>query len=173
MSRLALLCFGTDLVEHLDIVRCLEPIHQKKPLSLRLLERILQLVGPVGRVDIHENYSRFRSGELGDDPFRYIGGPYCQTIAFFEPQADESLGCPIDLALELAVRVSESLVKRDNCVVFRIGFRNFIEHIADGLSNEWFLGTPERITTRDFGWHGIVTRSLYEYNTILHRVSRR
>jgi hypothetical protein len=96
-------------------------------------------VGPVGRVDIHENYSCFRRGELGDDPFRYISGPYCQTITFFEPQADESFGCPIDFALELAVRVSGALVKRDYRIVFRVGFRNFIEHIADGLSNKWFL----------------------------------
>ena len=170
LARLSRPGLGTDLVEHLHVVRAFKVVHEQQGLCLRLTQSILQFVRPVGGVDVHHDDARFCRGELGDDPFRQVCGPYSEAVALLEAQSDETLRGAVQLLLQFAIGVSRSLVDGYNCVAIRVFFRYFIEHIADGLSNKRFLRAAKSIAVRDFACHEVAFQSLRGYNSILRQV---
>ena len=66
---------GADLVDHRPVVRGLERRRRDQRLAARLPQRVGQLGGAVGRVDVDEDHPELRGRELGRRPTRRSWAP--------------------------------------------------------------------------------------------------
>ena len=75
--------------------------------------RELELVGAVRRVDVDEDRADASAGELEDRPFRAVGGPDADSIAFLDSEREQAPCDPLDLSGELGIGETHALMNRD------------------------------------------------------------
>jgi len=69
-----------QFAQHADIVRGLEPLGEDQRLAADLVERVFQFGDAIGRIDIDQDETRLRGGELGQHPFRIVGRPDADAV---------------------------------------------------------------------------------------------
>jgi transposase len=77
-------------------------IRRDQRAAARLVERIVELVQPVGRVDAHQHQAGPRGGELRQHPFGVVGRPDADAVARLQPQGQETGGQPVDRVAKLS-----------------------------------------------------------------------
>ncbi len=115
VSRAAAAAAGgaaAQLAQHGEIVAGLEAGGGDQGPAADLVERVLELVGAVGRVDVDQDQAGLGGGELGDHPLRVVGRPDADPVAGLEAQRQQPARQAIRLALELAVGVARALCAR-------------------------------------------------------------
>jgi hypothetical protein len=69
-----------DLGDHRGIVGRLQPLRGDEQSGARLGEHELELAGPVGGVDVHQDRADLRGGVLGQHPFGAVRGPDAHPV---------------------------------------------------------------------------------------------
>ena len=84
------------VLDHVDVVRRLERRGGEQHPAARLGERVLQLVGAVGRVDVDEDHADLGRGVLQQRPLGVVRAPQPDPVARLEPEREEALGAAVD-----------------------------------------------------------------------------
>ena len=145
LARAARAELRRQLVNHAGIVGGLELRRDHEPRAAGLAERVLHLVQPIARVDIDEDRADLARGELRDGPLGAVRRPHADPLALLDPEGHEGPGTAVDLALELAIAVPESLLAADERLVVGIPGGGLVEQIADREAEERQLARPARI----------------------------
>ena len=136
---------GADLIDHADIIGRLEPVDEEQGLRFGLPEHVVELVGPVGGVDVDQDDAALGRGELDDDPLGDVGGPDGDPVALLVAQAQQALSGPVNLFLQLCPGVAQTLVFRNERFSLRELLRDLVEHVADRLADERLFRPLERV----------------------------
>ena len=136
---------GQELIEHADIIAGLELARGDERLAGDLVERIIGLGEPIGRIDIDQDQAGFGGGELGDHPFGIIGRPDAAPFAGFEPQRQKAGGEVIDLPLQLGIGPAHLLMAHDERVAVRPAPGRHVEEGAHGLADQRGVADPVHI----------------------------
>jgi hypothetical protein len=94
--------FRPDLVEHADVVARLELGRGDHQAGAGLDQRVGQLVGPVCRVDVHQDGAGLRCGDLDDRPLCAVRCPDPHPVPACDSGRDQRSCEPVTVALELA-----------------------------------------------------------------------
>ena len=118
-----------------------------------LAEDVLQLVGPVGRVDVDEDRAHLGRGELDDDPLRAVGGPDPDPVALLDAGGDEPSGRHVHVPLQLGPGPSGPLLDVDQRLPVREPRDRVVEVVADRLLDEGDVGLADGVGQSGFGGH--------------------
>ena len=80
-----------------EIVAGLEAGGGDQGAAADLVQRVFQLVGAVGRVDVDQDQAGLGGGELGHHPFGVVGRPDADPVAGLEAQRQQAGGEGVDL----------------------------------------------------------------------------
>ena len=69
-----------DLGDHRGVVGRLQPLRGDEQSGARLVQHELELAGPVGGVDVHQDRADLRGGVLGQHPFGAVRGPDAHPV---------------------------------------------------------------------------------------------
>lgn len=134
------------LVEHPDVVGGLEPPLDEERLDLGLLHGVLELVGPVCRVDVHHDGADLCRGELGEHPFRVVQRPYGDPVPALHVERHEGACQNVDALKEFRVSPADVLVNGDERIAVRMRRRDSVQHLTDGDAEQGYLRVPTRVT---------------------------
>ena len=87
-----------QLAQHGEIVAGLEAGGGDQGAAADLVQRVLQLVGAVGRVDVDQDQAGLGGGELRHHPLGVVGRPDADPVAGLEAQRQQAGGEGVDLA---------------------------------------------------------------------------
>ncbi len=141
LAGLRILELRGELVDHLRVLRALEPRHEDQRLHLGVLEPVLELMRLVRGVHRDEDRPDERRRELRDRPFGMVRRPYGDAVPLAHAERDEALRRRAAYFVELAVRVPHTRRKIDERLVVGIGLRDALEHMADRFAYERLFGT--------------------------------
>ncbi|MNN48506.1 hypothetical protein D3C81_1629880 [compost metagenome] len=88
--------FGQQAREHFMVIGGFERAGADQPLATGLLEHVLELTAAVGRVDVDQDRTDFRTGELGNRPLCTVGRPDAQPVTGLQPQGLQGAGMNVD-----------------------------------------------------------------------------
>ena len=126
--------------DHRRVVGRLERARRDEQPDPRLDQHVLQLVGPVGRVDADEDDADLGRGVLQLHPFRAVRGPDADAVALRDAAAQQAAGERIDLGAQLGVGESAAGGVLDQRVPVTVRRRGAIEVVADGLLEQRGVG---------------------------------
>jgi hypothetical protein len=84
-----------------------------KRLAGRGPKHVLEFENPVGRINIDQDQTGLRGGELDYGPLSTVGGPDPQPIAGKQAYLQESRGQLVSMALQLGIGPADLLAERD------------------------------------------------------------
>ena len=145
---------GRQLAQHADIVRGLEALGENQRLAADFVERVFQLGGAIGRIDVDQDQPGLGGGELGQHPFRIIGRPDADAVAGLEPERQQSGGELVDLVAQFAVGEPHLLVPHHQRRPSRMFVADRVEELADGLADQRHFAGAVDIALLE-GGHGV------------------
>ena len=140
LAGLRVLELRDDLVDHLRVLRALEPRDEDQRLHLGVLEPVLELVRLVRGVHRDEDRPDERRRELRDRPFGMVRRPHGDAVPLAHADRDEALRRRAAYFMELAVRVPDARGKIDERLVVGVRLRDALEHVSDRLADERLFG---------------------------------
>ncbi len=99
-----------DLLDHRCVVGRLERGRGDEHPAARLVERVLELGGAVGRVDVDEDHAGLGRRVLDEHPLAAVGTPDAQPVAGRQARGEQRPRGAVDLLVELRVGQAEVLV---------------------------------------------------------------
>ena len=127
---------GGELAQHGKIVAGLEAAGGHQRPAADLVQRVVQLVGAVGRVDVDQDQAGLGGGELGDHPLGIVGRPDADPVAGLEAQRQEPGGEGVDLGVQLGVGPADRLLAHDQGGPVGPAGGGTLEVGADGLADQ-------------------------------------
>ena len=127
---------GGELAQHGKIVAGLEAAGRHQRPAADLVQRVVQLVGAVGRVDVDQDQAGLGGGELGDHPLGIVGRPDADPVAGLEAQRQEPGGEGVDLGVQLGVGPADRLLAHDQGGPVGPAGGGTLEVGADGLADQ-------------------------------------
>ena len=100
--------------DELDVVGVLEPGREDQDGAAGLVQRVLELVAPVRRVDVDEDRADLRGRELHDHPLGAVRRPDPDPVASDDAGREQAASAAVDLGAELCVGPADPLVARDD-----------------------------------------------------------
>jgi hypothetical protein len=152
-----------DLLDHPRIVARLERRSRDEDLDRRLVEDVLQLVGPIGRVDVDEDRADLGRCVLHERPLGAVGRPDPDPVALDDPTAGEPAGQRVDVGGERGIRPALARCAVDQRLVFGEAGGRGVEVGRDRLVQEREVG----FAGRDRQGHGSGLSS--EVSKAVHR----
>ena len=131
---------GRDLLDHVHVVRRLERRGGEQHPAARLVERVGQLVGPVGRVDVDEDDADLRRGVLQQRPLGVVRAPQPDPVTRLEPEADQAPGAAAHPLAELGVGPAHTLMAGHEGLDVAVGGDGAGQVGADGLVEQRDVG---------------------------------
>ena len=122
---------GTERLEHRDVVAGAELGRHDQHAATGLIERILELLEAVGRVDVDENGADLGRGKLRNRPLSPVGCPDAHPLPPLETKGHQAAGTPVDLLPQLSIGVAEPLVAHNQRLMIREAGDRLVEGIAD------------------------------------------
>ncbi len=147
----AVVQLGGQLVQHGGVVGALELVGGDQKACAGLVERVLQLVGPVRGVDVDQNGTDLGGGKLAQRPLAAVGCPDADPVAFLDPHGEQGPSAAIHLPLQFSVAPVNVLVKCDQRVVVRVLGGNLVELVANGHAQQGFVGGAAGVTGQGAG----------------------
>ena len=142
-------CGGVQLrrefAQHVEIEAGLVRTGEHQRPAADLVERVVEFADPVGRVDVDEDETRLRGGELGEGPLGAVGRPDADAFARPEPERHEARRQRIDARLQLAIGPADVLMADDQRQPLRMGRGRLVEERADGAPDQRRAARPVRI----------------------------
>ena len=83
---------GRERAQHVDIIARLVAAGEHQRLAADLVERVFELGGAIGRIDVDQDGADARSTELHVEPFGAIGRPDADAIAAADAQREQAGG---------------------------------------------------------------------------------
>ena len=118
---------------HRHVVAALELGGRHQPTAPRLAQRVLQFVGAVRRVDVHQHHADLRRGVLDERPLHAVRRPDADPVTDPEAFREQAARHQVDLAVELAICHPRGLVHRHDRLVVGEPGRGGLEVRTDGL----------------------------------------
>ena len=134
------------LAEQPDVVGVLEAPRRDQHRAARLPQRVLELVRPVGRIDVDEDRADLGGRELDDHPLRVVRRPDADPVAARHAGRHHPARAPIDLGVQLVVRPADALVARDERIRGAVGRDRLVPHPPDRLRAERRLPRARRVS---------------------------
>ena len=141
-----------QLGQHGQIVAGLEAGGGDQGAAADLVQRVFQLVGAVGRVDVDQDQAGLGGGELRHHPLRVVGRPDADPVAGLEAQRQQAGGEGIDLGLQLGPGPAQALLADDQGIALRPARGGAVEMDADGLAEQRDVRGPVHVA--EPGHHG-------------------
>ena len=102
---------AADLLDHGRVVRGLVRAGRDQHPRARLVQHVLQLRRPVGRVHVHQDHAGLGGGVLGQHPLDPVGRPQRQPVALLQPRGHQRPRQLVDLRVQLGVGQPHVLVR--------------------------------------------------------------
>ena len=112
------------VVEHRHVVGALELGRREHRAHRRLVQHVLELVGPVGGVDVHQDRADLRGGVLDHRPLGAVRRPDPDPVARLGAAFDQRGGDPAGRFVELAVGPAATRRALDERLPVREGLRS-------------------------------------------------
>ena len=148
-SRSCLSHLRRQLAQYAHIVRGLEFLGENQRLAADLVERIFELGGAIGRIDIDQDETGLRRSKLRQHPFAVVGRPDTDAIAGLEAERQKSGGELVDGLLQFAIRHAHFLVPHDKCRMRRPFRANCVEEPPDRLADQRNLACAIDVALRE------------------------
>ena len=136
---------GSHSVDHRDVVARFVAGRREEQPAFRLAKRVLDLVGAVSRIEVHEDRTRSRRGVLNDHPFSVVRAPDADPIPRGNAGAEETQREPVDRGIEIGVSQADSLERYDQGIALRKSTGSVAQVFANRLSDERNRGRPVRV----------------------------
>ena len=81
-----------NFAKHREVVGRLEAIDEKQGHRVALIQHVLQLERPIGRIDRHQHRANPRRGKLQHDPLGHVRGPDGDVLARPDAQGQQAAG---------------------------------------------------------------------------------
>ena len=124
------------LLDHLPVVARLEGLRADQQLQSRLVHRVGELVGAVGRVDVDQDGADLGAGVLRDRPLRAVRRPHPHPVALLDPRADQAPSEGVHVPVELGVGPATPGGVLDQRLVVAVRRHDALEVGADGLLDQ-------------------------------------
>ena len=124
---------GASGLHHRRIVRALERLGDDHHRDARLAHDEGDLVRPVCRVDVDQDRTHLRRGELGEHPLGTVRRPDADPLPLLDPRLDQAPGETVDLRAQLGIRHPQALGPVDERLTIGKALDGCIEVRADGL----------------------------------------
>ena len=125
-----------ELAQHGEVLGCLVGDGGDQRLAAHLVQRVLGLAQPIGRVDVDQDQARLGGGELGQRPLRAVGRPDADPIARLQSQRQQAGGQGLDPGLHLHIGPADLLMPRDQRQDVRMRRAGRIERSPDCLAQQ-------------------------------------
>ncbi len=136
---------GGGLRDHRAVVAGLEALGRDQHPQPRVVDRVGELVGPVGRVDVDEDGPDLRRGELGDRPLRTARRPHPDPVALGDPAGDQAAGEEVDVVVERPIGPAAPRGELDEGLAVGVRRHRAVEVVPDGLVEEGHVGLASRV----------------------------
>ena len=158
----------SELPDHLDIGGGLELPRGDERLRADPVQRILELRGPIGRIDVDEDQPDARRRELGDQPLRPVRRPDSDPVSLVQTEAQQPGREPVHPPRELLVgpALAGGPEHRDGAPAVTV--HRFGEECGDGGLDERPVGGPPDVGEAVDGNDAATSRS-----RLHHQFSRR
>ncbi len=134
---------GQQAQEHRGVVARAERRDREDPLHLGPRERVRQLAGAVGRVDVDEHGADARRGHLQELPLEVVRRPDADALPGPETGAEQAAREAIDGGRELRIAQAAPLEERDGRLARAVLAGDSREMCGDRIGEERFLaGAP-------------------------------
>lgn len=135
-----------QLVDHFAVVGGFEAVRGYQGGDAGQVERVLQFVHTVSRVDVHQDGADFGGGELGDCPLVAVRGPDAHAVTAFDADGHEGPGGFVDFFNKFFVGPANVLVQAHQGLVVRVLLGGAVEHFADGHAQQGLFRGSAGIT---------------------------
>ena len=106
---------------------------------------------PVGRVDVDEDDSRPRRGQLRNHPLGIVRRPDPEPVASFDAERDEASGKRVDAGLQLSIRPAHPLVADEERLAIGGTRDDAVEGFADRLTEQRLRRCAMRVASSELG----------------------
>ncbi|MDH6591491.1 hypothetical protein M2165_001380 [Variovorax sp. TBS-050B] len=156
-----------EFLQHAEVVAGLEARHRHQRLAADLVERVLELRGAVGGVDVDQDQARLRGRDLHQHPGDVVVRPDAHAVAGFEAELQQRAREAVRFGLQFAVAEAQALVAAHERLAVRLPLDHVVEEVADGLLDQRDAG----ITLGKTQWlgHGACLLLRLEINPPLRR----
>ena len=127
--------FRRQVLQHIEVMAGLELFCGNNGAAADFIQRILEFVQAVGRIDAHHDGADAGGGVLHQGPFAAVRTPDADPVTRFYAQGQQSGGQSINFPFEFGIGPAHILVAHDQCFVVRETLADMIEVVADGLVN--------------------------------------
>ena len=148
LARLRPQRFGADRVEHANVVGRLEPLDEEQRAGLGVAQRVLKLMGTIGRIDVHEHRADDGGAELHKDPLGVVRCPDGYAVATRYAQRDERFRDTTAFVSQLRVGPAAARRHVNKRLVRRNAGNDAVETIGNGRSNEGSERNPVCVAQR-------------------------
>ena len=135
-AGLSVFHFRRQFLQHLDVAAALERLRGHDGLATGTVQRILQFEHAVSRVNVDQDRSDARGGELGQAPLVTVRRPDADAVTGFDAQRQHAGSQPLDSFGVLGVAPADTLVAHDECIVFGKPLDGFRQALADGFLDQ-------------------------------------
>ena len=128
---------AADLLDHRDVVGALERGRRDQRPAAGLADRVGQLGGAVGGVEVDEHDPRLGGRVLDQDPLGAVRAPDARAgRPAASPEREQPAGEAVDRRAELGVGVAQALVAGDQRLAVRVALDRLVEVRADRLAQQ-------------------------------------
>ena len=127
---------GRQLHQQVQIVRGLEAAWQHQGAATHLVQRVLQFVQTVGRIDVDQDHAELRRSELQHHPLVAIRRPDADAVAPLQSQREQTGGDAFDFRMELPVVETDALGTHHQCRPIRMRCRDAVQQAAHGIAEQ-------------------------------------
>ena len=124
------------LGDHRHVVGALEGRRGDQHLAARLTQRVLELRGPIGGVDVDHDHAGLGGRVLDQHPLGAVGAPDPEPVSRLDSRGDQSPRQQIDRRTELAICVSLPLLAGDQRLAVAESRDRAVEVRADRLLDQ-------------------------------------
>ena len=124
---------GADLFDHRPVVRGLERRGGHEHAAAGLAQDVLELRGPVGRVDVDQNGAELGGGVLDQRPLHAVGAPDPDPVRLLEPGGDQRARQLVHGRTQLGVAVAATLGAGDERIALAEARHSAVQVGADRL----------------------------------------
>ncbi|MCY1290821.1 hypothetical protein D9M70_399840 [compost metagenome] len=172
-ARLAGGEFRRQRLQHLQVARGLERLGRDDGLDADLVQRVLQLGQPVGRVDIDQHQPEPRGGELRHHPFHAVGRPDADAVAAHQAERVQP-GCQrIDGLSELLPGPAHALLAESHRVALRKAADGLRQQLRHSLLGQRDIGFASHMRQPAQGQDGGLGLALHRHTGLQSSVAFR
>ena len=142
-ARRAIGKLGRERAQHAEIVAGLELGGGDQRRAGDLVEDVLNLAHPIGRVDGHQNDTDPRRRELGQQPFGAVRRPNADAVAFSQAKLEEAMGQGVDLAVKRRPTPADALFGKHRRVALGEAPDGLFEDIGDRAVPDGLAGVAD------------------------------